>query len=416
MRSPLSSIEKDILVRQLPRAILIYTVIMFYCNIAVYLSLEVSTKLQPQYWLVPLAVFAIWLAILRRDRIRDIIRVPIIIWCIAFMALTLLLYIAIPESHIEQLKERVRDVILVVNLVAVFLILQEHLVFIRTVVLCAVLMDIAINIVSIVHANFLLPNIYEYAARPAGFYINPNESATAILFGMILTISLLPLRIRMIYAALVFAGIAATFSREAIACWFIIVVMLSGFRIVNIKTLAIWSLAFTIIALALASILVHFGIINIYVAHYYQYNLSRLVWFTHGIKDDPSVHGRIAVLKAGFNLFLKHPWLGNGIGSTEHWNHGLSTHNMYLYFMDDYGIIGLALFPAVVWAILRRSLGEARKIGWCMGVFLLTWGLFDHDVMRNHYSLFAIALMAVWAFVSKANTSSIAACPGAAGT
>jgi O-antigen ligase len=114
-----------------------------------------------------------------------------------------------------------------------------------------------------------------------------------------------------------------------------------------------------------------------------------------------SVTVRVKLIKDSWDLFLKHPWIGNGIGSTEHWALPYSTHNMYLYYMADYGITGALLFPLLVLAVTIQARGETRKIGYCFAAFMLFWGWFDHDIVRNYYSLFAFALMAVLAWLSR---------------
>lgn len=388
----------------LKRSLLVFCVVVFFCNIGIYLSLEVSPQLEPQYWLGLLMVLAVGASFLFRQYSFEIFRTPLFFWCVVFLGLTAILYAVVPTSYFQQVKERIRDVLLLVTLTSIFLMLRDQLGFLRKALLFAVLMGVLINMISIVHSNFLLRNLYEYAARPAGLYINPNESATALIVGMILSITILPMRWRIIYAAIVFVGVLATFSREAVFGWFIVTTIFCFFGVIGWKKLSLWTTAFVGASLSIALLLAKYKVINFYVADYYHQNLKRLVWFVSGSRHDPSLDSRLDLVKQSWNLFLKHPWIGNGIGSTEHWGLHYSTHNMYLYFMDDYGVVGLFLYPSLVWCIFRDSEGEVRKIAWCMAIFLLFWGMFDHNVTRNYYSLFAMSLMAVMSRVSSSKS------------
>lgn len=391
----------------LKRSLLLFIVIVFFCNIAIYLSLVVSARLEPQYWLGLLTVFVIILAALSRQHRFEVFRTPLFFWCVLFIGLTVIVFLTVPNSYFQQVKERIRDVVLLVVLTGAFLMLRNQLGFLRKLVFLAVLLGVLINMISIVHNRFLLPEHIQYAARPAGFYINPNESATALILGMILSISILPKRWRIPYVAMVFVGVLATFSREAIGAWIIVTGLLCIFGMIDWKKLLIWTLALVALAAFSVFILIETKIINVHVAWYYQQQLHRLSWFVHGIKHGTSADTRLNLVKEAWDLFLQHPWIGNGIGSTEHWGLHYSTHNMYLYFMDDYGITGLLLFPLLVWCVCRESRGEMRKIAYCMAAFLLFWGLLDHDVVRNYYSLFAISLMAAMSRISATTSNAV---------
>jgi O-antigen ligase len=382
------------------RAVLTFAVIAFFCNIAVYLSQAISPHLEPQYWLGLLALLVgAWVLVSPQGRF-EVLRTPLIFWCVLFMGLTLLVFILVPTSHFSTLKERIRDVIMLVALLAMFLMMSDQLVFVRKLVFWAVVIGALINLISLVTSNFLLPSRFVGASRPAGFYINPNESATALIFGMILAIGAVPKTWRIPFVAWTFVGITATFSREAILGWAVAVAVLCITGTINWKHVLVWTSVLTAAGILLVFILIKAEMINIFVTRFYGMQLRRLVWFIHGIGSGASVKIRLNLMQNAWELFMRHPWLGNGIGSTEHWQQAYSTHNMYLYYMDDYGIIGALLYPLLIWAIVHRARGEICKIGWCMAAFMLFWALFDHNVVHNYYSLFAISLMAAMSRIS----------------
>jgi O-antigen ligase len=388
-----SALDKNVYL-YLKRSLLVLVVLIFYCNVAIYLSLAVSAHLQPQYWVGLFILVAImWAAIFPVNRFA-VFHTPLFLWCAIFLGLTILVFVVVPESHAAQLKDRLRDVALLVALLSLFLMLSDQVLFVRKVLIWAVLLGTVINLIGTVDCRFMIPIQYAHACRPAGFYINPNESATALLFGMILAIEAIQKSRRILFAAVVFVGVAATFSREAILGWLAIAIVLCISGSVNWKQLTLWTFVFAGSITLVIVILIKANIVGAQIVESYNVQLHRLVWFMGGITHGTSVTIRVKLLEDGWHLFLKHPWLGNGIGSTEHWNMPYATHNMYLYYMDDYGVIGALLYPLLVVCIVCQSRGEVRKTGWCMATFMLFMGLLNHDLVHSYYALFAIALMA----------------------
>jgi O-antigen ligase len=90
---------------------------------------------------------------------------------------------------------------------------------------------------------------------------------------------------------------------------------------------------------------------------------------------DLDTSGRPLAWATAFDDFTDSPWIGKGAGSAgdllssihEEWGH---THNEYLRFLHDYGIIGLGLFLLGMGSLLRRcwmarnkAASEKRRIG-----------------------------------------------------
>jgi 4-amino-4-deoxy-L-arabinose transferase-like glycosyltransferase len=72
----------------------------------------------------------------------------------------------------------------------------------------------------------------------------------------------------------------------------------------------------------------------------------------------------------------------------------VSTHNMYLYFMADNGILGILFLPGAILAVVYRNKGEQVTILVCFAVFVSLWGLFSHEVLAERYTLSSFALLA----------------------
>lgn len=385
----------------LKRALLVFIVGLFFCDIAVYLSLAVSPRLQPQYWIALLVVLASVLAWYSPSTRWEVFRTPLFVWCVLFFVLTLVFFAVVPASHIEQLKERTRDVVLLMAFLGVFLMLSRELDFLRRLVILAVLLGVAINLITLVHNGFLRPASVTWDHRPGGFYINSNESAIALILGMIVSVGVLRPRWRASFAIFTLVGVAATFSREGAIGWVVAVVCLGAFGVIGWKSLGLHVLGFVVCAGVVILLLPELHLIKPGLLHYYYLEIYyRSFGYFEGVPLDSSIRDRITLMKAGWHLFLGHPWIGNGLGSTYHWSLPLSTHNMYLLYMDDYGVIGAVLYPLIIWCMVREATGETRKIAWTMAVFLLFWGLLDHNIVQNYYSLFAISLTAAMSRIS----------------
>lgn len=394
----------------LKRGLFAFVVVLFFCDIAIYLSLAVSPYLEPQYWVGLLVVLAAILAWFSPRTRWEVLLTPVFFWCVGFLALTLIFFAAVPTSHIEQLKERVRDAVLLTTFLGVFLMLQDDLNFARKLVLLVVLLGVVLNAVSMFHNGFMrplgvtgfppLPGSIPWAHRSAGFYSNPNESAVALVLGMIMSIGILPRHWRVPFAIFVLVGVGATFSREGVAGWLITVACLCAFGFMRWRALIIYLVVLVFCAVLLSLAADQGRLLSVGMTEFYGKQIERFFGVGVGFLHDDSAITRWEVLKLGWVSFLEHPLIGNGIGSTYHWRMPISTHNIYLLYMDDYGIIGLFLYPALIWCMVHDAVGKTRKLVWAMAIFLLFWGLFDHNIVQNYYSLFTISLTAAMSRIS----------------
>ena len=91
------------------------------------------------------------------------------------------------------------------------------------------------------------------------------------------------------------------------------------------------------------------------------------------------------------------PLFGYGVGTTDLWSETLPTHNTYLKLGVDFGVAGLLLLPLLVLATVKDARGAAARLRPAFLVFVLLWGLFDHNVVNTYYFAVAFALMAAMA-------------------
>lgn len=296
------------------------------------------------------------------------------------------------EASFQELRKRVLSVTFVCMMYILYE--QRSLKQVQYAILAAVLMAIFNNFVEL--AN---PGIFSAlnVGRPAGFYVNPTKTACALVLGMIFTINLIGKPYRWLYVLLIGIGILPTFTRGAILAWVICVaVMISRNylsnkrRTVIIPTLILIAFLVVVNPLQLMSNYFSGGIDGSY-----SNVLDRLDQFQNPSVEDQSAKDRANVAKYAWKMFGDNPFWGHGLGSTHQWTvANVSTHNMYLYYMVDHGVIGLIFLPGVIFAVVYRNRGEEKTIIICYAIFMGLWGMFSHSVLDERYILLTFSLLA----------------------
>ena len=132
--------------------------------------------------------------------------------------------------------------------------------------------------------------------------------------------------------------------------------------------------------------------------------LGRIDWALHPFTyEDASADERKEVIGLSWEMISARPLIGNGIASTVIWNKSVSTHNIYLYYLVDYGVIGLFILPLLLLASIWRAGGEARQTALPFLVFILFFGFFSHNIVEEYYFLISFALMAAMSASSRFN-------------
>ncbi len=122
--------------------------------------------------------------------------------------------------------------------------------------------------------------------------------------------------------------------------------------------------------------------------------VHRLFWFLDPTESvDFSQKERQYLAEQGWEQFIRSPLWGNGVGSTELWSLRASTHNQYIQFLSDFGVLGLAIMPALALIVWRpgKPVGAHAVVALC----ILFFGLASHNMLTEYYWLVAFALAAV---------------------
>jgi hypothetical protein len=296
------------------------------------------------------------------------------------------------DVSFEELRKR----LLAVLFVCMMYVIYEQRSFrqVKYALLAVVLMSIFNNLYELFNPNaFALVT----SGRPAGFYLNPTKTGCALMLGMILTVNIIKKPYRWLYVLLVGVGLLITFTRGAILGWVICVAILIANRILSDKRRQL--IVGMLILVSFLTIVNPLNSLSNYFAGgtdgSYSNVISRLEQFQNPSIEDASAKERSLVARYAWQLFGDRPLFGYGLSSTNKWTVAdISTHNMYLYFMMDHGIIGLIIFPGAIFAVVYRNRGEDKTIIICFAIFLAVWGLFSHNVLEEWYILTTFSLLA----------------------
>jgi hypothetical protein len=361
----------------------------FFSDLPDYLYSASFLPILPAVW--------IWVFVfLSLPFIKNIVTIPkpLVIWMVLYVLISILSLATISSDDLATKEFRIRISSLVFVCLMYVLYNQKSLKHIKYVIIAVVCMSVVNDFIELLN-----PKIFTElnVGRPGGFYINPNKAGCALVLGMIFTVDVFKKPYRWLYMLFVFGGIAATFSRGALLGWTLCALFLTIARVLSEKRRTV-----LISAVGLVLVLVLSNPLQTISTHFQGGSdganwdiLDRLEQFQNPSLEDDSAKERKAVVGFAWVMFGNHPFWGNGLASTYKWTVSeVSTHNMYLFYMADHGVLGAMILPGAIVAVLWGNRGELRVKFLCFGVFMSLWGIFSHNVLEERYILSAFALMA----------------------
>jgi dolichyl-phosphate-mannose--protein O-mannosyl transferase len=69
--------------------------------------------------------------------------------------------------------------------------------------------------------------------------------------------------------------------------------------------------------------------------------------------------------------------------------------------MQDHGLIGVAILPLLIVAVIWRARGESKHIAMIFGFTVLLEGLFSHRVLSEEYMLLLFGVVAAMTLISR---------------
>ena len=381
-----------------PRSLALAAVILFFANLSLYLFAKEIIPFPPLFWIIGFAVIAAPICFSRKS-LGLFRQAPMTYWCYGFLLVSgiwLLCQSSQSDDVWQEFRTRILSALFLLMLLCIFS-RPDAQTWARRAILVAVLAAVAINIYELFNPS----TFSSVLGRSAGLYVNPTQAGAALVIGMVLSIGLLPQRLRLVFVLVVGLGIFLTFSRAAVIGWFttVLIIFLTGQ--INLRRSIVIGCA--VLSLAGAGLfwqweklqykLESVGVLNSNV-------LTRVQWFNDFESKDFSAVEREEAAQLAWGMFADSPIVGYGVGASMDWDFEVSSHNQYLNLMVDHGILGVFILPCLILATIWRAQGETKKVGIAFAAFVIHWGFFSHNVLEERYILLAFSLVSAMALNS----------------
>ncbi len=372
-------------------AVALLAVMIFFTNFDLYLFSTGIVSVTPLHWIIAFGIISLPIFLSVRN-VEVALKSPVIIWLPSYVIVSAIWFLAFGQSEIalQQLRTRILSSVFILMMMFLFSAERTQLRG-RQAILMAVLLAALLNIYEFFHPLAFS----EIPGRSAGLYINPNISAAACILGMIASIELVEDKYRGPFVLFIGLGVYLTFSRGGILAWLAVVLVMLIIGTVHLRRLVLTViLAVVAVTIILLSNLDLVALLFDRIGALDQNVVQRIVWLKKPSFYDNPLMDRISVAKITWDMFLDKPLLGNGTGASSEWNTlGVSSHNMFLNFMADHGLLGFFIVPLLVLAISWRASIEMRHMAIIVSFFIVLWSLFSHNVLEERYILLAIALV-----------------------
>jgi len=260
-----------------------------------------------------------------------------------------------------------------------------------TVVLLVALWGSFVNVVEFFRL-FPLP-LSLSPGRVAGFYQNPNISGTFLVAAMVIGAWALPKYLRWWFCIIVGVAVFLTFSRASLLQWAVAVVGLAWagkFALPRRASLAVVGVVVLVVGAAMVAGRATGVFDALGVGERLTDETSARITGSVFGQQDLSTRSRLALARSSIDLFREAPLVGHGLASTYEWRSGGGTHNMFLMFAVEMGVLGLILFASLIWMLW--STGSA--MGRIMAVVFTTSSMFSHNNLEYPAMMIVLAIAA----------------------
>ena len=399
-------------------ALAIGSVLLFFTFIDVYFF--TIGKLPPPVVLISIFMAAgLLLLIFTRFASLKYIPSELIIWCAGYLGISLFSFMLVlcfyaeysfAKESFQEVRTRILSECFLIITYLIFAKSPQIQNLTRVAICLAVLLAVFNNIREV--SDPLVFQGLNPTGRAAGYFVDPNRGGCSLILGMIFGMGILPKQLRIAFALLVLFGIFLTFSRGAILGWFTVIAIFIQSGVIPRKQVLLGAVGITTIILVFGQVLSNIDLNELQRSGLIKVDIKniteRLEWFQNPLANkEDSADSRVEVVMTAWNMFVEHPILGSGIASTKNLNNwGISTHNMYLLFLTEHGILGIFIFPLLVYAVTWHSRGETKHIALAFSAFILLWGLFSHNIVEDRSILIIFSLMAAMNVTSRLDQKS----------
>ncbi|MFD2724783.1 O-antigen ligase family protein [Hyunsoonleella rubra] len=240
-------------------------------------------------------------------------------------------------------------------------------------------------------------------ARAAGFYLDPNVSASALVFGLILTENTIAnKRLKFLYVLAVGGAVGITLSLSGVLFFSVYFFLRFIYGKVKLNIVLIVAVLFVIISAVIRDLMerkvIYFG----------PGITARIKAITNpfegGQGEIVEKNSRTILLENAIEMILEDPVFGKGIGQhqfveTEQSARSRSgthagPHNQWLAFVIDYGLIlGAGLFALIFFVLMPLKHSIYRKEVFYFLITYFLYSLFSHTALKNHSLMFLLPLV-----------------------
>lgn len=367
-------------------------IFLLFASVPGYFYSTGRSPLHPSLLAVPIAAFCVAMGSGR-------ILVPrrIAVWSVAFLAISAVsgFWSSGSSGAAKEMLYRLGTVLVLVGLVGVCSV-DAYRLLARKAVAVGVPVAVLLNCY-----EFLHPSTFSVViGRAAGFYRNPNASGYAIVLGTFTALPVIPLKWRLPYVMASGIGVYLTLSRSALVGWVLMVVV--GGLLSKPRTREVIGFVVVMAALfwlmnspqwaAFQANLVQRGLIS-------QTKLFRVQSLAAFTGQDQSGELRVEAIDLAWAGIQEKPLWGHGLGSSTEGqfsgavNEAARPHNIYVSLGYEQGLIGMLVFPALVFAMLVTREIRRSPVVWTFVLLALVEGYFDHLVMQSWPFLIAYAVV-----------------------
>lgn len=368
---------------------LVFFIVVIYGSYAhQFFFVEGMTSIKPLYFhLFTMGVAVTCIILKPSDSIGNIPSL-LMLWLWVFLINSIICFLYSTQSEVAE-QALVESFSTTILLFSYLILLQTSnaLNIARFALFCVVIFSVIMNGI-----DFFAPMWTKIPGRAAGLYVNPTISGSMLVVAMVVSIPLVPQKLRLFYCSFVGLGVFITFSRGPWLFWLIAVISLTLSKHIYIgrKWLSI-GIAGTVSGFLIYSAFSG-GILSLFMSSTFEEYLTPGTFArlggSGGIFSDYSTTSRINVAYEAWQVFANNPWFGAGLGYDKEWVIG--SHNTFLRLAAEGGLFRLSIF-LVLLALLWRLTDSIGKV---------TLLVYIASCFTSHNNLQAPAILIVLAIVA----------------
>jgi len=391
------------MIKKIDKIFVFIITFLIFSNVVNYLSKANLTSLNTVHLFLFTTIFTIYMISKKPNFSFLSIKLN---WWLIFYLCVILFWFIMPNNEflIHELRRKILSIIALFIFMIFIFYDDENSLTVRHAVFVTTLISSFNNIYEFINPYTFFPidSPIGVVGRSAGFYYNPTISGGAIVLGVILSIAIVPKIYKMWFLLFAFIGVFLTFSRSAIIGFVLIYLMMTLKKQLHFKYLVFISIMLFMLISMFLPLLINYA--EVTYGRDASNLINRTMWFVNpSAHVDRSQSEREEVAEKALMMFAENPFFGNGLGSTRHWHARVSTHNIYLTNMTEFGLLGFFIYPLLIYSIIQKARDESKKIAIVFTTFVLFIGLFSHNILDELYFLFAFALMANMSYKSQRN-------------